>query len=65
MASQFIQGLRNHLRARHCSTRTEQTYVYWMIQYIRCNQLAHPATLDSDHVVKFLAYLAVERHVSP
>lgn len=31
MASQFIQELRNHMRARHYSKRTEKTYVYWIL----------------------------------
>lgn len=65
MASQFIQDLRNHLRARHYSKRTEQTYVYWIIQYIRFHHLAHPAELGNEHVIRFLEYLAVNRNVSP
>jgi len=65
MASQFIQDLRAHMRARHYSKRTEQTYVYWVINYIRFHNLIHPADLNSDHIVQFLEYLAVERNVSP
>lgn len=65
MPSPFIQALRDHMRARHYSKRTEKTYIYWILFFIRFNHLAHPDTLDRHDIVRFLEYLAVERKVTP
>lgn len=65
MASPFIRALRDHMRARHYSKRTEQTYVYWILYYIRYHNRTHPSTLGTDDIVRFLEYLAVDKHVTP
>lgn len=64
MASPFISALRNHIRARHYSIRTEQTYVYWVVYFIRYHNMQHPQHLHASHIREFLEYLAVERNVS-
>nr|WP_169828901.1 site-specific integrase [Marinobacterium jannaschii] len=64
MSSPFIQALRDHMRARHYSKRTEKTYIYWTIFYIRFNNLSHPNDLSSRDIVRFLEYLVVERNVT-
>ena len=65
MASNFIQSIRDHLRARYYSKRTEETYVYWIRQYIRYNEMAHPDSLESTDVVRFLEHLVIANDVSP
>ncbi len=65
MASTFILSIRNHLRARHYSKRTEETYIYWIKHYIRFNEMTHPDSLDTTAIVRFLEHLAVARNVSP
>jgi integron integrase len=65
MSSPLIQAIRDHLRARNYSKRTEQTYIHWILQYIRFHKLTHPNNLDNQAIVSFLEYLAVERNVSP
>ncbi len=65
MASIFIQSIRNHLRARHYSKRTEETYVHWIRQYIRYNEMAHPDALESTDIVRFLEHLVIANDVSP
>ncbi|MGI9285782.1 MAG: integron integrase [Pseudomonadales bacterium] len=65
MASTFIQSIRNHLRARHYSKRTEETYIHWIKHFIRFNKLAHPDSLGAADVARFLEYLAVAKNVSP
>ena len=65
MASVFVQYIRDHLRARHYSKRTEKTYVYWIVYYIRFHQYQHPSKLNEGNIVQFLEYLALERNVSP
>lgn len=65
MTSPFIQALRDHMRARHYSKRTEQTYVYWILYYIRFHNRVHPSTLGAPDIVRFLEYLAVKKNVAP
>ncbi len=65
MASPFIQSIRNHMRARHYARRTEQTYIYWILYYIRFHGRRHPSKLGADDMVRFLEYLVIERNVSP
>lgn len=65
MPSPFIQSIRDHLRARHYSKRTEQTYIYWILKYIRFHNRAHPNNLTTAHITEFLERLALKEKVSP
>lgn len=65
MASNFVRSLREHLRARNYTKRTEKTYAYWAVQYIRFHNMEHPQELGVDDVRAFLEYLALTRNVSP
>jgi integron integrase len=64
MASALIAQLRDAIRVRHFSVRTEQAYVTWVKRFIRFHSLAHPDALDASAVADFLSWLAVERNVS-
>lgn len=65
MASQFIQSLRDHIRARNYSKRTEKTYIHWVLDFIRFHNLVHPEKLGTREIITYLEYLAVKREVSP
>jgi len=65
MASPFIQSLRDHMRARNYSKRTEKTYIYWILSYIRFHSLKHPSEMGEAEIAQFLDFLAVHRNVSP
>lgn len=65
MSSPFIQSIRDHLRARNYSKRTEQTYVYWILSYIRFHNKQHPSSLSSTHITQFLEHLVLNRNVTP
>ncbi|WP_348703256.1 integron integrase [uncultured Neptuniibacter sp.] len=65
MASKFVNDLRQHIRARNYSKRTEQTYVYWVLDYIRFHNLKHPELMGQKEIVAFLEHLAINRQVSP
>ena len=51
-------------RRRHFSPRTEDSYRYWIRQYIYFSDKRHPNTLGGAQVGAFLNYLAVDRRVS-
>ncbi len=54
----LLQQLRQALRVRHYSRRTEETYVGWVRRYVRFHGLRHPGTLGSDAIRQFLTALA-------
>jgi integron integrase len=56
--------LREAIRYRHYSLRTEQSYVYWARAFIRHHGLRHPREMGAAEVESFLGYLAGSRGVS-
>lgn len=63
-SSPFINHVRQEIRLRGYSMRTEKTYLHWIKCYIRFHKLRHPAELNANHVRLFLSSLANEDHVS-
>lgn len=55
----LLQAVRQNLRLRHCSPRTEAAYVGWIRRYVRFCGLRHPRDLGMDEVTRFLTHLAV------
>ncbi|MFK7916084.1 MAG: integron integrase, partial [Pseudomonadales bacterium] len=60
----LLDQVRNAIRTRHYSIRTEQAYVHWIKRFIYYHRLKHPKTLGSQDVARFLTYLAVEQKVA-
>ncbi len=63
-ASPFLDRVREALRVRHYSYRTEQTYVFWIRRFILFHQKTHPQQMGEAEVAGFLTHLAVEGRVS-
>jgi len=60
----LLQCVRNAVRARHYSPRTEQAYVAWTKRFVVFHGMRHPREMGADEVREFLTYLAVVRRVS-
>ena len=60
----LLDRLRNAIRVRHYSIRTEEAYVQWTRRYIVFHKLRHPQDLGPDEVAAFLTHLAVDRDVA-
>ena len=60
----LLDVVRDKIRARHFSYRTEQAYVGWIKRFILYHGKRHPSALGGPHVESFLTHLAVERRVS-
>ncbi len=60
----LLDQLREALRVRHYSLRTEGAYVDWARRYILFHGKRHPLELGAAEVQSFLTHLAVERKVS-
>jgi integron integrase len=60
----LISRVREQIRLRHFSIRTEQAYVEWIYRYIKFHKTRHPADMGNQEVAAFLTYLAVDRSVA-
>lgn len=62
--SRLIPRLREAMRARRYSLKTEKAYVHWVRRYIFFRKLRHPKDMGPVEVTAFLNHLANERRVS-
>ena len=63
-APKLLDRVRDAVRTRHYSPRTEDAYAHWIRQYIVFHGKKHPSTLAAPDISAFLTWLAVERRVS-
>jgi integron integrase len=62
--SRLLEQMREAVRTRHYSIRTEEAYIRWVRQYILFFEKRHPADLGAAEVSAFVSHLAVGRNVS-
>ena len=60
----LLDRVRNKIRIKHYSIRTEQAYLDWIKRFILFNGKRHPAELGAGEVEAFLTHLAAVRNVS-
>ncbi len=62
--ARLLDRVREAIRARRYSRRTEQAYVAWIRRFILFHDKRHPASMGGPEVGRFLTSLAVDGHVS-
>ena len=62
--SKLLDELRNELRAKHYSKRTEESYATWIKRFILFHNKKHPKLMGADEINRYLKYLAVNKEVS-
>lgn len=60
----LLDQVRESIRARHYSPRTEETYVHWIKRFIFFHNKRHPAEMGEKEIAQFLSSLASKFHVS-
>ena len=60
----LLDQLRQALRVRHYSRRTEQAYCSWVKRFIHFHNVRHPADMAEPEINAFLTHLAVKDKVS-
>jgi site-specific recombinase XerD len=60
----LLDQLRNTLRRKHYSKRTEKAYIDWNKRFILFHNKKHPREMGAAEVEQFLTYLAVEQNVA-
>ena len=61
----LLDQVRDALRVRHYSIRTEETYVQWIKRYILFHHKTHPRDLAEADISAFLTDLASTRMSQP
>jgi hypothetical protein len=59
----LLDQVRDAMRLKHYSLRSEQTYVDWIKRYILFHEKQHPKDMGAPQVKAFLEHLAIDRHV--
>lgn len=62
--SAFLNSIREKIRLKHYSYKTEKAYVDWAERFIRFHGIRHPAEMGLVEVEAFLTHLAVAKCVS-
>ena len=60
----LLDQVRNHIRVKHYSIRTEEAYVSWIKRFILFHGKRHPKEMGGKEIELFLTYLAVEGKVA-
>jgi integron integrase len=62
--ARLLTQVREAIRVRHYSLRTEQVYLGWVRRFVHFHGLRHPRELGGAEVEAFLSHLANDRDVS-
>ena len=60
----LLDRVREIIRIKHYSYRTEQTYVFWIRRYILFHNKRHPKEMNSPEIEAFLSHLAIKDNVA-
>lgn len=62
--AKLLDEVREQIRLRHYSIRTEQAYLHWIKKYILFHNKRHPNQMGQLQITQLLSYLAVNCHVA-
>jgi len=57
--------MREKIRFKHYSIKTEQSYTSWVKRYILYHNKRHPKDMGKIEIEQFLIHLATKLNVSP
>ncbi len=60
----LLDQVRDALRTKHYSYRTEQTYIEWIKRFILFHGKRHPKDMGAQEVQAYITYLATERNIA-
>ena len=60
----LLDQVRDVMRLKHYSLRTERAYCDWITRFIRFHQMRHPAEMREPEMSEFLTHLARSENVS-
>ncbi len=60
----LLDQLRDLIRTKHLSIRTEKTYVQWAKRFILYHNKTHPTRMGAEQINQYLTFLAVKKRVA-
>ena len=60
----LLEQVRQRLRTKHYSIRTEESYIHWIRKYILYHNKKHPAEMGANEINEFLSSLAIKKNVA-
>jgi integron integrase len=60
----LLDRVRDVMRLKHYSLRTERTYCDWITRFIRFHRMRHPAEMSEPEMAEFLTHLARNANIS-
>jgi len=60
----LLDQVRERIRVKNYSLRTEEAYVSWITRYILLHQKTHPRLLTAQDINQFLTFLATKRDLA-
>ncbi len=60
----LLDRVRQEIRTRHYSRRTEKAYLHWIKRFIFFHGVRHPADMGQAEVTRFLSSLAVDSNLA-
>jgi len=60
----LLDQMREVLRLKHLSFRTEEAYIGWVKHFILLHEKRHPKDMGTAEIRAFLSYLATQEHVA-
>lgn len=63
-AVKLLDRVREQLRLKHYSYRTEETYLHWIKRYILFHKKRHPIEMGDEEIRAFLIHLAEKEQVA-
>ena len=60
----LLDQMREVLRLKHLSFRTEKAYIGWVKRFILFHDKRHPKDMGAAEIRAFLAYLATHEYVA-
>ena len=59
----LLDQVRDAIRLRHYSSRTEEAFTQWIKRYIFFHKKQHPRDMGESEISSFLTHPAVDKHV--
>ncbi|MCP5062781.1 MAG: site-specific integrase, partial [Ignavibacteriae bacterium] len=60
----LLDQVRETIRLKHYSIKTEKAYVNWLKRFILFHNKKHPKNLSETEIREYLSHLAIEQNVS-
>jgi hypothetical protein len=60
----LLRRVRDAIRTRHYSRRTEEAYAFWIRRFLAFHGMRHPEALEARDVASFLGSLATRQRMS-